>query len=467
MKRRSIICLLLAFLVICSSFPVSLGENTDQSSPIRVLAIGNSFTHDTFEYLPQIAEAAGYNMEFGVLYIGGSQLSQHADNAKNDLPNYEYGYTQNGKWIRINGYTIRQALETESWDYVSLQQQAVLAGIPESLNDIPFLMDYIRSYCPEVKFIWNMTWSYTDAANDFNVRQYFTNHTTHYQAIVKTAQEKILTNPDIVILSPTGTAIENARTSDLGKRQATLFRDNIHLSMYWGRYIAGMTFFSALTGFDVEKLSFDDENYKAIAVESVKNAMAQPFEKTTSRFPVSSARLYTIPTDSLYGLYGGWKAHNGSKYSWLVRGNRGWKYDVQSQSHTLYGSILSLRMQETDRIDLLYSLNLPDATGISPNGRLQFLFYSSPDAFPAGSAITIHLCSGEKAENSLTWHLPADQIVENTWQTILLPFDQAEKNGGEFNPSQFKELHIFCDQAEKDALLQWAQIELEDLPLKD
>lgn len=94
------------FLLSC----ISRRKRRSQS-PIRVLAIVNSFTHDTFEYLPQIAEAAGYDMEFAVLFIGGSQLSQHIENAKNDLPNFEYGYTQNGKWIRLNGYSIRQALE--------------------------------------------------------------------------------------------------------------------------------------------------------------------------------------------------------------------------------------------------------------------------------------------------------------------------------------------------------------------
>lgn len=460
MTRCIMLCLMLTAALLCSVLPAASAESIDPRKPIRVLAIGNSYTHDTFEYLPQIAEAAGYDMEFAVLYIGSSQLSQHVENAHNDLPNYEYGYTENGKWIRINGYTIRQALEMGCWDYVSLQQQSVLAGVPETLDDVHVLIDYVHSFCPEAEIIWNMTWSRTDIANLY---QDFANHSIHYQAITKAAQEKILTNPEVHIISPTGTAVENARSSYLGKRQLTLFRDNSHLSMYYGRYIAGMTFFSALTGFDVSALNFDDEDYKAVAVESVKNALAQPFDTTPSQYPASDATLYSIPTDSLYGLYGGWKAHNGSKYSWLVRGNRGWKYDVTNQSHMRYGGTICLSMQEDAAVDLLYSLNLPDDTGISGDAQLQFYLRASADAFPEDGQITGALRCGDEAEHSLTWKISADTLSENEWQYIVLPFSQAERTGEGFVPSRFKELQILCDEVHKDAVLQLAQIELEEI----
>ncbi|MBQ2930143.1 MAG: DUF4886 domain-containing protein [Clostridia bacterium] len=463
MMMRCFLFLLIALAALTACFPAVLAEEA-AARPVRVLAIGNSFTHDTFEYLPQLAEAAGYNMEFAVLYIGGSQLSQHVENAQNDLPNYEYGYTLNGKWIRVNGYTIRQALEMGPWDYISLQQQAVLAGVPETLNDVNVLMDYVHAFCPEAQIIWNMTWAYTNAATDFNVREYFANHKAQYEGITDATQEMILPNAGISLIVPTGTAVENARTSFLGKRQHTLFRDNIHLSLYTGRYIAGMTFFSALTGFDVSALSFDDENYKAVAVECVQNALARPFAVTPSQCPASDAALYTIPTDTLYGMYGGWKANGGSKYSWLMRGNRGWKYDVDIQTDWSYGGAVSLRMQETDAVNLLYTLNMPGATGISGNARLQFMFSASPEAFPADSAMTIVLRSGEVAEHSLTWTIPAGQLTSEGWQTILLPFGQAEKTGDGFAPNRFKELQIFCDQVQQDAQLQWAQIEIEETP---
>lgn len=44
-----------------------------------------------------------------------------------------------------------------------------------------------------------------------------------------------------------------------------------------------MTFFSALTDFNVSALNFNDEDYKAVADENVKNALAQPFDATFFR----------------------------------------------------------------------------------------------------------------------------------------------------------------------------------------
>ena len=461
---RCFLYVLLVLFALSALLPVALAEEV-QARPVRVLAIGNSHTHDTFEYLPQVADAAGYNMEFAVLFIGSSQLSEHVENARNDLPNYEYGFVENGSWICNDGYTIRQALEIGPWDYISLQQESVQSGIPESLVDVQTLIDYVHIYCPEAKIVYNMIWSFPNPANDFNVRQYFPDHLAHYQGIVQATQEMILPNPDIDVLVYTGTAVQNARTSQLGRRQITLFRDNIHMSLYHGRYIAALTYFAGLTGFDVETLHlFDNENDWAMAVESVKNALARPFEITPSAYPADTAALYTIPTDTLYGMYGGWKASNGSKYSWLTRGNRGWKYDVDIQTHMRYGGVAALRMQETDAVDLLYALNMPGATGISGNARLQFLFHASREAFPAGSAMTIALRSGAAAEHSLTWTIPADQLAGEGWQTILLPFDQAEAAGEGFVPAKFKELQIYCDQVQQDALLQWAQIEIEETP---
>ncbi len=44
-----------------------------------------------------------------------------------------------------------------------------------------------------------------------------------------------------------------------------------------------MTFFSALTDSDVSALNFNNEDYKAVAVENVKDALAQPFDATFFR----------------------------------------------------------------------------------------------------------------------------------------------------------------------------------------
>ena len=87
------------------------------------------------------------------------------------------------------------------------------------------------------------------------------------------------------MLFPVGTAVQNARTSYLGD---TLTRDGFHLSIPYGRYIAALTWGRVLTGKSVEGIAYApegvDENLKAIAIESVENAVKSPFEVTQSSF---------------------------------------------------------------------------------------------------------------------------------------------------------------------------------------
>ena len=80
-----------------------------------------------------------------------------------------------------------------------------------------------------------------------------------------------------------GTAVMNARTSSLG----AITRDYYHLTKTTGRYLAGLTFFGALTGADISAITWApegvDEREKAIALESAVNAIRKPFEITKSR----------------------------------------------------------------------------------------------------------------------------------------------------------------------------------------
>jgi hypothetical protein len=69
-----------------------------------------------------------------------------------------------------------------------------------------------------------------------------------YNAIVNAVNTKILTNNDIAIVIPSGTSIQNVRTSFIGD----MTRDGYHLSYGIGRYIASMTYVKALTGLSID-----------------------------------------------------------------------------------------------------------------------------------------------------------------------------------------------------------------------
>ena len=104
------------------------------------------------------------------------------------------------------------------------------------------------------------------------------------EKLIEVTKAMVVDNPKVDLLVPTGTAIENARTSHIG----LLTRDCYHLSMDKGRYIAGLTFISTITGLSVDNISWApdgvDEYALKVAIESVNNAKAYPLTITSSKF---------------------------------------------------------------------------------------------------------------------------------------------------------------------------------------
>ena len=128
-----------------------------------------------------------------------------------------------------------------------------------------------------------MTWAYQQEADHQEFVKYENNQETMYKAIVSAVREKIETNDNIDFVIPTGTAIQNARTSYIGDN---LTADGYHLSVDFGRYIAGLTFARALSGLSIEQVEFQpetvNERQKRVAIEAVQNSFAHPYEVTES-----------------------------------------------------------------------------------------------------------------------------------------------------------------------------------------
>ena len=196
-----------------------------------------------------------------------------------------------------------------------LQQSSSSSGRPGTYNgDIQVIMDYVlendKNPATVPQFAWNMTWAYpveddgvgevtTNTTDSF--KNYYNNdQMTMYEAITEAVRTKIVTNPDFEYLMPVGTAVQNARSSYLGDPDVN--RDYSHLSDL-GRVIAGYTWYSVLTGKQIDKINLDavpadlryfkaDKNagdlvltdaLKAIILESVQNAVEKRFAVTQSQ----------------------------------------------------------------------------------------------------------------------------------------------------------------------------------------
>ena len=101
----------------------------DFTQDLKVLAIGNSFSEDAMAYLYGIADDYGVeNIVLGNLYIGGAELSQHANNAENDAKNYTYRKNDSGSWVSTASQSILDGLLDEDWDIITIQQVSGKSG---------------------------------------------------------------------------------------------------------------------------------------------------------------------------------------------------------------------------------------------------------------------------------------------------------------------------------------------------
>lgn len=252
---------------------------------LRILAIGNSFSQDAVEqYLYELFMNDGQEVIIGNLYIGGCNLERHYANISGDKAAYEYRKVVKGQKTNTKNVSVSEALADEKWDYISLQQASGLSGKYETCSPyLPEILNYVRSKSrPDVKMIWHSTWAYASSSNHADFPKYGSDQMTMYNAITDVAK-KIMDSPSygIDILIPSGTAIQNGRTSSLGD---TFNRDGYHLETTFGRYTAACTWYEAISGKSATDNSYApstiSETKKRIARNAAHNAVKSPYSVT-------------------------------------------------------------------------------------------------------------------------------------------------------------------------------------------
>ena len=101
-----------------------------------------------------------------------------------------------------------------------------------------------------------------------------------YNAIVDTVQSQVLPLTAIQGVIPSGTAVQNLRTSSLGD---ILTADGYHLSDTYGDYTAALTWYCIITGERAETVTYRPESiadkWEEIAA-AVNNAVKTPYSVT-------------------------------------------------------------------------------------------------------------------------------------------------------------------------------------------
>lgn len=253
---------------------------------INFLAIGNSHTLDTTQYLQDIAKDLGIKLNLTTMVIGGCTLDYHYETAATDRLAYEYRLSSGSDWTAYEyPCKLSEKVKGGQWDYVMIQTYSKVGGFAESYGKLDAYLDILRGYVPETaKFIWNMTWAYQSDYREEGFYNYGFDQINMYEKIAKAVKTVILPRKDIVKIVASGTAVQNARSSYIGD---ALTHDGIHLNPF-GRYIAGMTLIKTVTGVSIDNIKYIpeimDETKKAVAIESANNAVKKPFEITRSAY---------------------------------------------------------------------------------------------------------------------------------------------------------------------------------------
>ncbi len=296
---KKIISLVLCFIIvfqlgICSMLTVSAKDEKIPES-IKILAIGNSFSTDSMQWLYDILTDIGVkDIMLGNIYKGGCALGTHFEYANNSTAGYVYYECSNesqGKWVKKNETaTLLDGLKAHDWEYISMQQASANSGEPDTFE--PALSGLIKfvnenKTNKNAKLMWNMTWAYQGDSTHSQFHKYGKKQDIMYYSIIDAVQKKVHPHSEISFVIPVGTAIQNARTSFIGD---TLTRDGHHLHNYIGRYIAGAMWVKSILNADLSgikgihsKPGEINPDMLEVVVESVENAYKTPYEVTQSK----------------------------------------------------------------------------------------------------------------------------------------------------------------------------------------
>ena len=253
---------------------------------LKILAIGNSFAHDTMKLLADVALDLGVEkIKLGNLYIGGCSINRHWSNAQNDTPGYNYHTNDGSGWEIIPEYKMSDAIKSEEWDFISIQHgtgDKSRYTEEASYDNLPALVKYVKSIAWDgAKIAFNMAWVGEPYKVHSEIMSYNGDMPLMYKNLTRITRDLVSKVEGIDVVSPTGTAVQNARAI-CPDRDFT--RDGFHLSKGIGRYMAALTFFKALTGAPISHSTWTPEGVgdedRLLAIRCAERAIDNPYEVT-------------------------------------------------------------------------------------------------------------------------------------------------------------------------------------------
>ena len=143
----------LAIPVLCLATILSAAA---EPKTVRLLTVGNSFSHNATHYLGDIAKANGDILILREDNIGGSSFDIHLKKIE---------VFEKDPASKLGKYTMNRSLKDdltlEKWDFITIQQSSIKSHDIATYR--PFakqLADYIRKHAPDATLLMHQTWEY-------------------------------------------------------------------------------------------------------------------------------------------------------------------------------------------------------------------------------------------------------------------------------------------------------------------
>jgi len=143
-------------VALCFSALHLTAEEAGAPKTIRLLTVGNSFSHNATHYLGDLAKADGNTLVLREDNVGGASLELHWSKVQafEKNPADKLGVYAGGK-------SLKDDLKSGHWDFVTIQQASIKSHDLATYR--PFaaeMRDFIKQYAPDATLLLHETWEY-------------------------------------------------------------------------------------------------------------------------------------------------------------------------------------------------------------------------------------------------------------------------------------------------------------------
>lgn len=263
--------------------------------PIKILAVGNSWTKNATMYLPDILTSLGIKVEVSTSYASSATLASYWSNIQLGSAIYQFRkWTESTGWVTQESVSYKDIFASDEWDIITHQQQSGNGGNYPSFQ--PYLHDIITWEKNLAKimplFFMHATWAYPNGYENEQFETLYGSDTSVMYNAVLEAYSQAMVDENIVNVMPSTPIIQQVReqgipnvdTSDGGSHLAVT--GQFAASCVWAEMLLRYYFDKSLvTDIDITKSTFAPDSVSESDAVIIRQLAKDIVANVTDYFP--------------------------------------------------------------------------------------------------------------------------------------------------------------------------------------